>query len=312
MKRMTPSNSSYYYYQDASGSTTHLADSSGNLVEWYRYDLQGTPFVYSSSGTLRSVSAYGIRHLFTGQQWYAHVTLYDLRNRFYSPDTGRFLQGDPSGFNGDATNLYRYCGNNPLKRSDPMGLQYIQWSNGPGPIDANRVTVTGDNIIEPGHDWTSGLREFNDPSFTLGNRDFSPSLREFGDRPDITGGKELPPPPNGSPTAMPNFSPNLPSLSSLGPTPPPTPPPLPTPAPAFSQFGNQIWGGIYNCTNFQGTAFYNCTLFYATSGNPPEAFSYQVSTAFSPASPESFTLGTTNVGVQVNEYYNQLDQQTIK
>ncbi len=127
VKRMTPSNSSYYYYQDASGSTTHLADSSGNLVEWYRYDLQGKPFVYSSSGTLRSVSANGIRHLFTGQQWYNQMGLYDMRNRFYSPDTGRFLQGDPSGFNGDATNLYRYCGNNPLKRSDPTGLHFIQW-----------------------------------------------------------------------------------------------------------------------------------------------------------------------------------------
>jgi hypothetical protein len=31
------------------------------------------------------------------------------------------LQGDPIGFGGDATNLYRYCGNNPLTRSDPTG-----------------------------------------------------------------------------------------------------------------------------------------------------------------------------------------------
>ena len=35
---------------------------------------------------------------------------------------GRFLQADPSGFNGDASNLYRYCGNNPLMHSDPAGL----------------------------------------------------------------------------------------------------------------------------------------------------------------------------------------------
>jgi RHS repeat-associated protein len=113
-----------YYYQDASGSTSHLADSSGNLLEWYRYDLQGTPIVYNSNGVIQTGgSNYGIRHLFTGQQWYSELGLYDLRNRYYSPDIGRFLQADPSGFNGDATNLYRYCGNNPLTRSDPSGTR---------------------------------------------------------------------------------------------------------------------------------------------------------------------------------------------
>jgi RHS repeat-associated protein len=67
-------------------------------------------------------SAFGVRHLFTGQQWYSELGLYDLRNRFYSPDIGRFLQPDPIGFEGDATNLYRYVGNNPVKWSDPSGL----------------------------------------------------------------------------------------------------------------------------------------------------------------------------------------------
>ena len=114
-----------YYYQDASGSTSHLADSTGHLLEWYRYDLQGTPIFYNFANTQQSASAYGVRHLFTGQQWYSELGLYDLRNRFYSPDIGRFLQPDPSGFNGDATNLYRYCGNNPLKASDPTGLNML-------------------------------------------------------------------------------------------------------------------------------------------------------------------------------------------
>ena len=111
-----------YYYQDASGSTPHLADSNGNLLEWYRYDLQGTPVVYNGSDVFQpGGSNFGIRHLFTGQQWYSELGLYDLRNRYYSPDIGRFLQADPIGFNGDATNLYRYCGNNPLKLMDPSG-----------------------------------------------------------------------------------------------------------------------------------------------------------------------------------------------
>jgi RHS repeat-associated protein len=62
-----------------------------------------------------------VRHLFTGQQWYSQIGLYDLRNRFYSPDIGRFLQPDPIGFWG-GNNLYRYCRNNPVTKWDPFGL----------------------------------------------------------------------------------------------------------------------------------------------------------------------------------------------
>ena len=121
VKLMTAS-SSFYYYQDASGSTSHLADSTGHLVEWYRYDLQGTPVFYNAANTQIPSSSPGVRHLFTGQQWYSDIGLYDLRNRFYSPDSGRFLQPDPISFFGDRTNLYRYVRNNPLKWRDPFGL----------------------------------------------------------------------------------------------------------------------------------------------------------------------------------------------
>ena len=91
-------------------------------MEWYRYDLQGTPVIYDVNNTQLSASAYNVRHLFTGQHWYSDIGLYDLRNRFYSPDIGRFLQPDPIGFRGDRTNLYRYCRNNPVTSWDPSGL----------------------------------------------------------------------------------------------------------------------------------------------------------------------------------------------
>jgi RHS repeat-associated protein len=118
--------SNNYYYQDGSGSTSHLADGSGNLLEWYRYDLQGTPVFYDASNNQLSASSYSVRHLFTGQQWYSELGLYDLRNRFYSPDIGRFLQPDGIRFDGDPTNLYRYCRNNPVRYFDPTGLE-IPW-----------------------------------------------------------------------------------------------------------------------------------------------------------------------------------------
>ena len=43
-----------------------------------------------------------------------------LRDRWYDPQTGRFLTQDPLGLGGGA-NLYAYAGNNPISFSDPFG-----------------------------------------------------------------------------------------------------------------------------------------------------------------------------------------------
>jgi YD repeat-containing protein len=53
-----------YYYQDASGSTSHAANSSGTLKEYYRYDLHGAPLFFNASGQPLSDTAIGVRHLF--------------------------------------------------------------------------------------------------------------------------------------------------------------------------------------------------------------------------------------------------------
>jgi RHS repeat-associated protein len=44
-----------------------------------------------------------------------------LRNRWYDPQTGRFLTQDPIGLSG-GVNLYAYAGNNPVAYTDPFGL----------------------------------------------------------------------------------------------------------------------------------------------------------------------------------------------
>lgn len=117
-----------FFYPDGNGSTTHVADGSGHLLEKYTYDAGGTPTVYDPSGGFRSGgSLYHVENLFTGQKWYGDLGLYDLRNRFYSPSMGRFLQPDPIGFAGDFANIYRYGGNNPVNRSDPSGLGFWGW-----------------------------------------------------------------------------------------------------------------------------------------------------------------------------------------
>jgi RHS repeat-associated protein len=112
-----------YYYQDELGSTSHIADASGALLEYYKYDLYGKPTYFDSTSQPLNSSTYGVMDLFTGQRWHSELGLYDDRNRFMSPDLGRFLQPDPIGFKGDASNLYRYCGNDWANRTDPMGTE---------------------------------------------------------------------------------------------------------------------------------------------------------------------------------------------
>lgn len=124
-----------YFYQDALGSTSHITDSTGHLAEYYKYDLYGKPTYWDPSGNQISGSnpAYNVRDLFAGERYIPEIGLYDDRNRFMSPELGRFLQPDPIGFKGDASNLYRYCGNDWANRTDSTGLGMD--STGPGPAN---------------------------------------------------------------------------------------------------------------------------------------------------------------------------------
>lgn len=110
-----------FYFQEASGSTSHLSDAAGNLLEKYTYSGFGQPNFYNAAGGGINGSNYGVRHLFQGELWTQQTGLNDHRNRQALPALGTFLQPDPIGFDGDATNLYRYCGNNSLNGNDPMG-----------------------------------------------------------------------------------------------------------------------------------------------------------------------------------------------
>ena len=143
----------FYYAHDHEGSVTHLLDGrstprtqTGEVIDRYTYDAYGAPTF--NNGQLNS-TAYNNRFLFTGREYAATYrnnyipafTFYEYRARAYNPTLGRFMSEDPKGFvrraglgasPSDWTvaahpdeaefNLFRYCGNDPVDFTDPMGL----------------------------------------------------------------------------------------------------------------------------------------------------------------------------------------------
>src|SRR5438270_13612371 len=85
-----------YYYQDELGSTSHIADTNGAFLEYYKYDLYGKPTYFSSTSQPLNSSTYNLVDLGNGgARWMPELGLYDDRNRLMSPDFGRCLQPDP-------------------------------------------------------------------------------------------------------------------------------------------------------------------------------------------------------------------------
>jgi RHS repeat-associated protein len=98
-----------------------LSDTSGNLVEANAYDSFG-----NNAGTGRT------RYGYTGRERDPDTGLLYYRARFYDPQVGRFLSEDPIALKAGDLNLYAYVGNNPIKFTDPLGLQKRQDVDPPG------------------------------------------------------------------------------------------------------------------------------------------------------------------------------------
>jgi RHS repeat-associated protein len=113
----------YYHHYDARGHCIMLTNTSGGLQEQYDYDAFGYPRFYNAGG-VKLVTQH-TRFLFTGREWLGELRLYDYRARMYQPELGRFLQPDPKQFLAGDFNLYRYCHNDPINKSDPTGLTFV-------------------------------------------------------------------------------------------------------------------------------------------------------------------------------------------
>jgi RHS repeat-associated protein len=145
----------FYYQQDHEGSVLHLTDASGTIIERYRYDVFGAPTVYGRYYDFRASTTYDNRFLFAGREYAATYrgtynalafTFYEYRAKAYNPQLGRFMSEDLKGFDVGDYNLFRYCHNDPIDFTDPMGLDGVP--NGDGTYHfVMRSDVIAPNII---------------------------------------------------------------------------------------------------------------------------------------------------------------------
>ena len=114
----TPANSGYFRHADWLGSSRLAHDGGGNVVYDRAYAPFGEPYAETAT-TNRD---------FTGQTEDTTPGLYDFLFRQQSQSQGRWLVPDPAGLaavdptNPQTWNRYAYVGNNPLSRTDRLGL----------------------------------------------------------------------------------------------------------------------------------------------------------------------------------------------
>ena len=132
----------FYYVKDAQGNVRKIVDRMGNCVVKYNYNAWGKetvtpvestwefPLELNSDGTVKKFcQASDIAELnrltYRGYFYNRELGLYYLINRYYDPETGRFISADDAEYLDFQTlygsNRYIYCLNNPVNNTDPKG-----------------------------------------------------------------------------------------------------------------------------------------------------------------------------------------------
>ena len=113
----------YYYVLNVQGDVVKLIKADGTAVASYTYDPWGK--ILTSTGNLANINPLRYR----GYYYDTETGLYYLQSRYYDPEIGRFINAD-SYTTTDSTgilsaNMYAYCENDPVNRSDPSGACFF-------------------------------------------------------------------------------------------------------------------------------------------------------------------------------------------
>ena len=108
----------YFYVKNLQGDILKVITATGTEVATYTYDAWGR--VLTSTGDMAEANPIRYR----GYYYDTETGLYYLKSRYYDPEVCRFMNSDAfvsteQGVVG--TNMFAYCGNDPVNRVDPTG-----------------------------------------------------------------------------------------------------------------------------------------------------------------------------------------------
>ena len=153
----------YWYHNDHQGTPQKMTDTTGTVVWSATYDSFGKTTIGTETITnnLR----------FPGQYYDTETGLHYNWNRYYDPETGRYMRVDPVG---EGLNLYLYVQNNPLKYIDPKGLQTLfkdsnQSSVSNNLVYKNDVDIYNENVNNPFYLETVGVTHYPNTSSSTNN-----------------------------------------------------------------------------------------------------------------------------------------------
>lgn len=126
--------SAYLVTCNSRGDVEALYNTSGNLVAKYLYDSWGNTISITDADGKAIISQSHIGNInpirYRGYYLDTETGYYYLQSRYYNPIVGRFLNADvycDTGTSLLSTNMFAYCGNNPIMYSDSDGFDFT-WS----------------------------------------------------------------------------------------------------------------------------------------------------------------------------------------
>ena len=115
----------YYYILNLQGDVVKLVTSSGSAVATYEYDAWGN--ILPKSGSMAYINPLRYR----GYYYDSETGFYYLQSRYYDPANYRFVSADSYTTTELAdplsANMFAYCSNNPVMRTDPTGEAWWHW-----------------------------------------------------------------------------------------------------------------------------------------------------------------------------------------
>ena len=114
----------YYFQKNLQGDIIGIMDKDAHSVAKYSYDAWGVCTVTQDASdiAIATVNPYRYR----GYYYDPEIGMYYLQSRYYNPVVGRFVNGDSAEMTLLSNsvlekNLFSYCNNNAVKKSDPTG-----------------------------------------------------------------------------------------------------------------------------------------------------------------------------------------------